>query len=267
LVKISIRFTNRRFFAILAAVTSINRYQDTIMYAKVPTDAVLPAVPYDQPTLPYEKPQQGVNYWVEDDFFPEAQAKEIAKRCFNKKKWILGKPYTTQLWPGMRAKKALKTTELQQLEDWAKEKLGKDRLWMVEGNDDVTVDSNSVHLTGAKEGGPRPHVDDRNLCRYAAVLYLSPEPKPESGTSFYRLRYDNGAPGGNIVPAPYTNLVDALKTNSLPATAWYEECQVENQFNRILLFKGNMIHGATGYFGKDKRERRLVALYFWMAED
>lgn len=236
------------------------------MYAKTPIDTVLPKVPLDQPVLPYEKPQEGVNYWIKDDFFPPDKAKKIANRCFTPKKWKLGKPYTTELWPGMRAPKALKIAELKQVEDWVKSKIGKDKLWSIT-DADVEVDTNSIHLTGATEGQPRPHTDGRDLCRYAAVLYLSRSPEPNTGTSFYRLRYDNKAPGGNIVPPPYINLVDVLQTDSLPPESWYEDHQVENCFNRLLLFKGNMIHGASGYFGKEKRDRRLVALFFWMVED
>ncbi len=236
------------------------------MYAKLPTDTVLPEVPYGQPVLPYEKPELGVNLWVKDDFFADAKAKKIANRCFNPKKWKLGKPYSNELWPGMRSPKALKVAELKQVEDWVKSVIGKDKLWFIDSGD-VTVDHNSVHLTGEKEGAPRPHTDSRKLCRYAAVLYLNTNPAPHAGTSFYRLRYTNGAAGGNVIPPQFNNLVDALKVNSLPPEAWYEEYTVENRFNRLVVFKGNMIHGANGYFGVDKRDRRLVALFFWMTED
>ncbi|MFT5164319.1 MAG: hypothetical protein ACI9FJ_002920 [Alteromonadaceae bacterium] len=157
------------------------------MYAKVPTDTTLPAIPFDQPVLPYEKPEPGVNLWIKDDFFPQEKAKKISNRCFIHKKWTLGKPYTNQLWPGMRSRKALSVAELKQVEDYVKSVIGKDKIWTLGGNDDVTVDSNSVHLVGEKEGKPRPHSDNRNLCRYAAVLYLSPNPDPAAGSRHFIL--------------------------------------------------------------------------------
>ncbi len=69
--------------------------------------------------------------------------------------------------------------------------------------------------------------------------------------------------GGNIVKPPYHNLVDALKTKSLPPNSWYEDVAIENKFNRLILFKGNIAHSATGYFGKEKRDKRLAVTFFW----
>ena len=165
----------------------------------------------------------------------------------------------------MRSKNALKKGELSLVEEWAKDQVCKNRFW-VATSEDVVVDSNTAILVGANEGAARLHVDNRQLCRYGAVLYLSQNPSPNSGTSFYRLRYANGAVGGNLVQAPYNNLVDALKTSSLPPSAWYEDVSIENKFNRLILFKGNMAHSASSYFGQDKRDKRLAVTFFWMAE-
>ncbi|WP_394497091.1 DUF6445 family protein [Shewanella sp. ENK2] len=214
----------------------------------------LPDAPFDAPKLNYEKPEENKNFWIIDNFFSEKQATEIANRCFMKSKWKLGKPYTSELWPGMRSKNALKKKELLQVENWIKETLKVDKLWVAESNS-VVVDTNTAILVGADEGAARPHVDNRQLCRYGAVLFLSKNPKPHSGTSFYRLKYANEAAGGNLVQKPYNNLVDALNTDSLPPSAWYEDEAIENKFNRLILFKGNMVHSASSYFGKEKREK------------
>ena len=56
------------------------------MHAKIPSDIVLPEIPHNSPSLPYEKPELGQNYWLKDNFFPDEIAKDIANRCFNKKK-------------------------------------------------------------------------------------------------------------------------------------------------------------------------------------
>lgn len=39
------------------------------MYEKYNDLIKLPMIPYGSPTLPYEKPELGINYWVQDDFF------------------------------------------------------------------------------------------------------------------------------------------------------------------------------------------------------
>ncbi|WP_223292886.1 MULTISPECIES: DUF6445 family protein [Shewanella] len=199
-------------------------------------------------------------------FFSDTEATTIANRCFNIKKWKLGKPYTNELWPGMRGKKALKTSELTRVESWVKSIIGVDKIWTVQ-DENVVVDSNTAILVGSKEGNARPHTDSRKLCRYAAVLYLNKHPQPDAGTSFYRLKYNNGSLGGNLVRYPYMNLVDALKTSSLPLNAWEEDISIENRFNRLFLFKGNMVHSASTYFGEDKRDKRLAITFFWMIED
>lgn len=119
-----------------------------------------------------------------------------------------------------------------------KQQIINDSIWIAE-SEDVVVDTNTAILVGGEEGAARPHVDNRKLCRFGAVLYLNKQPAPQSGTSFYRLKYANGAAGGNTVNHPYLNLVDALNTKSLPPSAWYEDISIENKFNRLILFKGN----------------------------
>lgn len=236
------------------------------MHEKYSANLTLPEVPFNSPTLPYEQPEENVNYWVVDNFFSDKQATDIANRCYTKTKWKLGKPYTDELWPGMRSKNALKKKELELVEQWIKQKIGKDNIW-VANSKDVVVDTNTAILVGAKEGAARPHVDNRQLCRFGAVLYLNKQPADHSGTSFYRLKYANGAAGGNTVNKPYLNLVDALNTQSLPPSAWYEDTSIENRFNRLILFKGNIAHSASGYFGEEKREKRLAITFFYMADD
>lgn len=230
-----------------------------------PATTKLPAIMPGAPTLPYEKLEHGKNYWIVDDVLPNAS--EVAERCFNHQAWEYGAPYQPESWPGMRFHGALLPDELTAIETRVKQLTGKDKLWMEQPPGGLRLDCNVAQLVGEKESSPHPHTDSRKLCRYACVIYLSPNPAPNSGTSFCRLRYPNGAIGGNIVTAPNNNLVDALKVRSLPIQAWYEDLRVENVFNRMILYKANIVHCATGYFGKELREKRLTTVFFWMAED
>lgn len=228
-------------------------------------DIVLPAIPAIAPKLPYEKLEHGKNYWIVDDVLPNAA--DIAERCFSREKWEYGSPYQPESWPGMRFHGALTETELQHVEATVKRLTGKDKLWTEQPPGGLRLDCNVAQLVGEGETTPHPHTDSRRLCRYACVIYLSPNPPPNSGTSFCRLRYPNGAIGGNIVEAPNNNLVDALKVRALPIQAWYEDMRVENVFNRMILYKANLVHCATSYFGKELRDKRLTTVFFWMAED
>lgn len=224
----------------------------------------LPTIPPTAPRLPYEAPELGRNYWVRDGILPNAEA--IATRCLAHDQWLLGYPHRPEKWPGMRFHGALMPDELAGVEDWVKSVTGAQRLWVEKSPNGGTLDFNVAQLVGDGESMPRPHTDSRALCRYAAVIYLSPQPAADSGTSFCRLRYPNGALGGNQVAAPHHNLVDALNVRSLPPQAWYEDARVDNVFNRILLYKANMVHTATRYFGHDKHDKRLTAVFFWMAD-
>ena len=224
----------------------------------------LPPIPQGAPRLVYEAPEPGVNLWIQDNFLPNAS--EVAERCLRHEHWELGFPHTQETWPGRRFRDALTPGELAHVEDWVKQVTGAKRLWVGQAPSGARLDFNVAQSVGAKESGPRPHTDSLGLCTYAAVIYLNPHPEPDSGTAFYRLRYPNGAVGGNRVSPPHRNLVDALGVRHLPPQAWYEEMRVENVFNRIVMYKANLVHSAVRYFGDTIENQRLAAVFFWMAE-
>ena len=125
--------------------------------------------------------------------------------------------------------------------------------------------TNYAQLVGADESGPRPHTDPRQQCRYAAVIYLTPKPDPHAGTSFYRLRYPDGSLGGNVCGPQHADLSHALGVRSLPRAAWIEDVSVENRFNRIILYRGDLVHSASAYFGFEHSDKRMTATFFWNA--
>jgi hypothetical protein len=112
---------------------------------------------------------------------------------------------------------------------------------MVQPPGGLRLDSNVAQLVGKMKACRIRIPTASHLCRYAAVIYLSKNPSPDSGTSFCRLRYPNDAIGGNIVTDPHKNLVDALKVRALPMQAWYEDMRVQNVFNRMILYKANLV--------------------------
>ncbi|AKU15389.1 DUF6445 family protein [Luteipulveratus mongoliensis] len=214
--------------------------------------------------LPYVEPTLGRDYWVVDDVLPDAQV--VRDRCVAKKTWQRGAPYTDEVWPGMRAIPCLEPDELEVVESRVRELTGVDRLWVQETPGGGRLNHNCVQLVGEREGHVKPHADSRNLCRFAAVLYLTPDAPEDAGTAFYRQRMPDGELAGNIVVAPHQNLVDAFGTRFVPPDTFVEDLRVGNKFNRLLLYKANLVHSATAYCGTHPLQRRMTAVFFWMAD-
>lgn len=214
-------------------------------------------------TLTYRRPTLGRDYWVRDDLLPNAE--EISRRCYAQTDWELGAPHTPQAWPGRRAPEALLPDELREVDAWAREVTRAKRLWVQPPPEGRTNYHNHAQLVGIEESRARPHTDPRWLCRYAAVLYLTPRPDPRAGTSFYRLRTPDGRLGGNLCGPRHADLSEALGVTSLPFKSWVEDVRVENRFNRIILYRADLVHSASAYFGVEHADKRLTATFFWMA--
>jgi len=192
-------------------------------------------------------------------------ALEVRRRQLERKDWTLGAPYRDESWPGMRAIPALLPAELEHIEGLVKKLTGAKKLWKQTTEDGHTLNHNCVQLVAASESGPKPHTDSRKLCKYAAVLYLSPNVPAACGTSFFRVRLPNGNLGGNVVPPPHANLVEALGTRFVPPNLFVEDKRIDYVFNRLLVYRADLIHSATRYWGEAPADRRMTAVFFWMA--
>jgi hypothetical protein len=213
--------------------------------------------------LPYRKPTLGRDYWILDDALPDAAA--VRARCLARTDWSEGYPYRPEAWPGMRALPALAPVELEPVEAWVREMTGSKRLWVQSTPDGGHLNHNCVQVVGEDESGPKPHTDSRALCRYAAVLYLNPDAPAHCGTSFYRQQLPDGRLGGNAVMPPHANLVEALGTRFVALGSFAEDVRVEHCFNRLLLYRANLIHSASNYCGQALADKRMAAVFFWMA--
>ncbi|MEV5507409.1 DUF6445 family protein [Streptomyces orinoci] len=215
------------------------------------------------PVLPYRKPTRGRDYWILDDVLPDPDA--VRARHLAREDWVQGYPHKPEPWPGMRAMPGLEPAELALVERLVRKATGARRLWVEEATGGGTFNHNCVQVVGEGESEPRPHTDSRALCRYAAVLYLNPGVPKDCGTAFYRQSMPGGRLGGNMVTAPHNNLVDALGTRFVPPDSFTEDVRVPHKYNRLLLYSANMMHSATGYHGRTLEEKRMTAVFFWMA--
>lgn len=213
--------------------------------------------------LRYEPLQEGRDYWVRENVLPDPW--RTAERIWNRRDWIFGAPYKKEAWPGMRAPEGLNPEELALVECTVKSCVGVPALSSErdpQANDQLS--HNFAQLVGGGDSSARPHVDALRYCNYAAVLYLHPYPPTKhSGTSFYRLKLPDGSLGGNLCPPPYHHLTDALGIRSMPITAWEEDVEVPNVFNRLLVYRANIVHSATSYFGAQHHEKRMTVVFFW----
>lgn len=213
--------------------------------------------------LPYRVPTPGRDYWVFDDVLSDPDA--VRARCLAKTDWLEGYPRRPESWPGLRAMPGLDPAELDIVEAHVRSATGARKLWTQASADGTQLNHNCVQVVGRDECEPRPHTDSRALCRYAAVLYLNPAVPDDRGTSFYRQRLPNGQRGGNQVLPPHANLVEALGTRYVPADAFTEDVAVPHRYNRLLLYRANLIHSASGYWGDGLESGRMAAVFFWMA--
>ena len=213
--------------------------------------------------LPYRKPTLGRDYWLLDDALPDPIA--VRERCLARTDWIEGYPRKPESWPGMRAIPGLLAAELDGLETWVRKATDSKKLWVESAPDGAHLNHNCVQVVGEDECGPRPHTDSRKLCRYAAVLYLNPGVPDDCGTSFYRQRLPSGQLGGNMVGGGHASLVEALGSRFVPANSFVEDLCIAHRFNRLLVYRGNLVHSASAYWGHELSEKRMAAVFFWMA--
>ncbi len=213
--------------------------------------------------LPYRKPTLGRDYWLLDDALPDPMA--VRERCLARTDWIEGYPRKPESWPGLRGIPGLLQDELAGLESWVRKATDSKKLWVESAPDGARLNHNCVQVVGEDECGPRPHTDSRKLCRFAAVLYLNPDVPDDCGTSFYRQRLLGGQLGGNMVGGTHANLVEALGARFIPANSFVEDLRIAHRFNRLLVYRGNLVHSATAYWGHELAEKRMAAVFFWMA--
>jgi len=117
-------------------------------------------------------------------------------------------------------------------------------------------------LTNENDGDSWVHQD--NNIDYAGILYLNPNADPTAGTTLYRC---------NDVDKWTSYMDDQAGYNKLKQINTQENIELYNQlfttidtigniFNRLVIYKGDIYHKSTKYFGTTKEDSRLTQVFF-----
>ena len=107
------------------------------------------------------------------------------------------------------------------------------------------------------------HRDDTD---YAALIYLSPNPPPLSGTSLYRHRATGVCMYERDKPETDFNNCDFLSKET-EHEHWDTVLEIPNVYNRLILYKGLHYHSSTtAGFGTNLENGRLFQTFFFNVE-
>lgn len=108
---------------------------------------------------------------------------------------------------------------------------------------------------------------------HAAVVYLTPDAPPSSGTTLVRSRLTKGRTVDETlrlhkIDPQYRPRVEQEMYGGklLDGTAWEPVDVLGNVYNRLVLWDARMAHHASAYFGHDLRSGRLFQMFFFSCE-
>lgn len=106
------------------------------------------------------------------------------------------------------------------------------------------------------------HTDNNTI--FAGVLYLTPNAPLNSGTSLYRTNITfaqekyNLASEQNDARFKSGELVMDIDFHSM----FDEIVRINNVYNTLILFEGDVFHAANNFFGKTLEDSRLAQVFF-----
>jgi len=100
---------------------------------------------------------------------------------------------------------------------------------------------------------------------YACVIYLTPNPPPNTGTLLFEhdgSLYDIKNRSVAVERYPHYN------GEYSDVDGWTVHCKVENRYNRLVMYDARMLHTPENAgFGDTKETARLTQIGFWYGED
>lgn len=128
--------------------------------------------------------------------------------------------------------------------------------------DIIDFNAAAFHITSRIHEFGLVHSDG---ARYAGLIYLNENPPPKSGTILCSPMTDDfDTPG--FVEASTTHDIDEIKRfvnfKKEYNSRFKVEVELENKFNRLLIYNGEQYHAPYHYFGNNLFNSRFV-LVFW----
>ena len=108
-----------------------------------------------------------------------------------------------------------------------------------------------------------PSVFHCDTQKWAAVVYLTPDAPPQSGTSFYRHKETKIFHNNQIDWENRQELKVFNQKTFLDGSPYEMIDTVGNVFNRLVIFDGGLIHSGVNYFGWDILSSRLFHIFFF----
>jgi len=108
------------------------------------------------------------------------------------------------------------------------------------------------------------HCDEQ---QYAAMVYLTPDAPPETGTNFFRHKETGKRHNLDIDWASGEGAKVFPGDTFLDKTRYETVDSIGNVYNRLVIFDGGMIHSASEYFGSKIENSRLHHMFFFNCED
>ena len=99
--------------------------------------------------------------------------------------------------------------------------------------------------------------------KWAAVIYLTPDAPPQSGTSFYRHKETKIFHNSQINWEAGEGVKVFNQKTFLDSSPYEMVDTVGNIFNRLVIFDGGLIHSGINYFGWDINSSRLFHIFFF----
>lgn len=124
-----------------------------------------------------------------------------------------------------------------------------------------------------------PTVHHDALTRFGGVVYLTPNPPEESGTSFYTHIETNVSKYPSVDEASRMSEEEQVRLQAHEKKdiwkehepsrldCWRERVTVENVFNRLVLFDSQLFHKAQRGFGTTAHDARMYQTFFFGRRD
>lgn len=100
-----------------------------------------------------------------------------------------------------------------------------------------------------------------DIQQYAAIIFLTPDAPPQTGTTLYRSKYTKKMKVDNDNESLFV-----FKNGYLDSTEFDVVDVIGNVYNRLILFDAKYIHAASEYFGNNDTNGRLFQIFFFDLE-